>query len=387
MMTRDRIEALSAISTPEWPTISLYLRIDKERIDEDFTIRLKNLLSDAAENLDGDLSREQRTAVVEDLELIREFVRDQHRRYGRGVALFVNSHAGLFEAVEIPAQVESSITIGTESNVVPLIKFREQLEPYCTCLISRDQSRVFFGEMGRLEEISVSRDDMVPGQHEQGGWSQSRYVRHIEEHVRAHFKQTANQLFKLAQERPFRLLVLGGPEEVVASFVEFLHPYVRERHVGSVRLLMEANVNEVRQDSCEVIDRWTNEEKQRVINALRNQAPSGELRATGIGDTISALQRGQIMSLILDSDFAAPGSICQQCGSLQEQQDSHITVCSFCGGPLLQIDNIVPRVVRGAFGHGARVIFLDSDDHRRQAAEFGGIGALLRFAVEAERSS
>lgn len=387
MMKRDRIEALSAVSTTRWPTISLYLRIDKERIDEDFTIRLKNLLNDATEHLDGDLTREQRTAVAEDLDRIREFVRDQHTRYGRGVALFVNSHAGLFEAVEIPARVESSITIGTETNVVPLIKLREKLEPYCTCLISRDQSRVFFGEMGRLEEVSVSRDEMVPGQHEQGGWSQSRYARNIEEHVRAHFKTTASQLFKLAQERPFRLLVLGGPEEVVASFLEFLHPYVRERHVGSVRLLMGANVNEVRRDSCDVIERWVDEEKQRVIDALRNQAPSGELRATGIGDTIAAFLRGQIMSLILDADFETPGSICRQCGSLHELQDGDATACSFCGGPLRQIDNIVPEIVRGAFGQGARVIFLDNDDHRSQAAEFGGIGAFLRFAVEAERSS
>ena len=134
-----------------------------------------------------------------------------------------------------------------------------------------------FGHMGKIEELSESRDEMVPGQHDQGGWSQARYERHIEEHVRAHFKETAGQLFDLAQHRPFRLLVIGGTEEVVAGFIETLHPYVRERHVGSIRILPEANINDVHRESCEVITRWLDHEKQRMIDALRNQAPTGEL--------------------------------------------------------------------------------------------------------------
>ena len=385
MMTRDKIDALSSVSTPEWPTISLYLRIEKDRIDDDFNIRLKNLLSNAADNLDDGFGHDQRKAVLADLDRIREFVRDEQVRYGRGLALFVNSRAGIFEALEIPSQVESSISIGAEANVVPLIRLREQLEPFCTCVIARDQSRIFYGHMGRIEELSQSRDEMVPGQHDQGGWSQSRYGRHIEEHVRVHFKETASRLFDLAHEKPFRLLVLGGTEEVVAGFVEFLHPYVRERHVGNVRLLMEANINDVHRDSAEVIGHWLNGEKQRVIDALQNQAPTGELRATGIEPTIEALHRGQIMTLIVSTTFATPGARCENCGSLQVPSQDNGKNCAFCGGTIHEIADVVPDVVLGAFQQGARAIFLDAPDQQQQAAEFGGIGALLRFAVEAEQ--
>ncbi len=387
MMTRDKIESLSTVSTPEWPTISLYLRIEKERIDEDFTIRLKNLLSNAAEHLDEDYGHEQRQAVLHDLDRIREFVRDEQTRYGRGLALFVNSHADLWEPFEIPAEIDSTITIASEPNVAPLIRLREQMEPFCTCLIARDQSRIFYGHMGRIEELDDERDEMVPGQHEQGGWSQARYERHIEEHVRAHFKRTAEKLFNLAQERPFRLLVLGGPEEVVASFVDSLHPYVRERHVGSIRLLMEANVNEVHRESCDVIERWLDGEKQRVIDAFNDQAPEGELRSTGVDSTIGALQRGQIMTLVVDSSFQSVGAICEKCASLQMPEDSEDGHCAYCGGSLRHSDNIVPDIVLGAFRQGSKIIFLDSPDHQRQSQAFGHIGALLRFSVEAEQNA
>ncbi len=387
MMTRDKIEALSGVSTPEWPTISLYLRIDKERIDEDFTIRLKNLVTDAADNLDPNYSHEQRKAVLDDLDRVKEFVRDEQDRYGRGLALFVNSHEDLWEAIEIPAQIESSMTIGPSTNVYPLIRLLEKVEPYCTCLISRDQSRIFYSDLGRIAELSQTRDDMVPGQHEQGGWSQARYERHIQEHVRSHFKDTAGQLQELAQNRPFRLLVLGGTDEVVSSFVETLHQYVKDRHVGTVRLLPEANINEVEHDSQDVIGRWLEGEKQRTLDALKNQAPEGDLRATGIQGTIRALQRGQIMTLILDESFETPGAVCQNCGSLQVPEETGSAKCIYCDGPLEERENIVPDVVLGAFQQGARVIFLDSDDQRQQAREFGGVGALLRFAVEAEHTA
>jgi len=384
MMTRDKIEALSEVSSSEWPTISLYLRIEKERIDDDYTIRLKNLLNEAADHLDSHYSHEQKEAVKSDLERIREFVRDEHNRYGRGLALFVNSNDDIFEALEIPFDVESRVNIGPQADVVPLIRMREQMEPFCTCLISRDQARIFYGHMGKIEELSETRDDMVPGQHEQGGWSQTRYERHIEEHVRAHFKETSGLLFDLSQERPFRLLVIGGTEEVVAGFVETLHPYVRERHVGSIRILPEANINDVQRESCDVINRWLDHEKDRMISALRNQAPTGELRATGIGATIEALQQGQIMTLILDGTYEHPGAVCQKCGSLQIPADTSSSECAYCGGNLRQVDDIVPDIVLGAFRQGARIAFLNSPEQQQQAAEFGDIGAMLRFNVESE---
>ncbi len=384
MVTRDKIEALSDVQSSEWPTISLYLRIDKERIDDDYTIRLKNLLSEAEEELHSRFNHEQKQAMQSDLERIREFVRDEQDHYGRGLALFVNSHDDLFEVLEIPSDVDSSISVSSQPDIVPLIRLREQMEPFCTCLISRDQARIFYGHMGRIEELAEIRDDMVPGQHDQGGWSQGRYERHIEEHVRAHFKATATQLFDLAQSRPFRLLVLGGTDEVVAGFVETLHPYVRERHVGSIRILPEANINDVHSESCDVINRWLAHEKERMIEALRNQAPTGELRATGVAPTLEALQRGQIMTLIVDGTFAHPGAICQQCGSLQLPTHSGTSECIYCGGELHQVDNVVPNIVLGAFRQGARIVFLNGLDQQQQAAEFGAIGAMLRFNVESQ---
>ena len=53
MITRASVDAISRLQSEDWPIISLYLRLDKERIDEDYTIRLKNVLRQAEESIDA----------------------------------------------------------------------------------------------------------------------------------------------------------------------------------------------------------------------------------------------------------------------------------------------------------------------------------------------
>lgn len=384
MITRADVDAISRISGNGWPIISLYLRIDKDRIDEDYTIRLKNLLRDASDGLDDRFDHQQAAAVRSDLDRIKEFFRDEADRFGRGVAIFACEPAGIWQVYELPRGIDSQITVDVEPQVAPLVRLLEQLEPFCTCLVSRDASRIFYGRLGTFEELTQFVDADVPGQHEQGGWAQARYERHIEEHVRTHFKHVADELFRLFEERPFRWLVLGGPDEVVASFVEHLHPYLRERHAGTVRLLMEANINEVHEDSCDVIRRWIREEKERAIEMLRNEALSGDRGVTGLDATVEALQRGQILTLLVDDTLQAAGAVCTNCQAVQPVDQTERDDCVYCGGKLRHLDDVVPYIVTTVFRQGARVMFLTDPEHQDELRELGRIGALLRYPVSGE---
>lgn len=383
MITRADVDALSRLGSDQWPIVSLILRVDKERIDDDYTIRLKNLLRDAADTLDDRFDPPQRKAVLEDLERIREFFRDEGDRFGRGVAVFAASKAGIWQVYELPRDVDSEIVIGFEAHVAPLIKILEQLEPFVTCLISRDNARLFYGRLGNFEELEQIVDVDVPGQHEQGGWSQARYERHVDEHARAHFKRVADELFHIFEEQPFRWLILGGPDEVAAAFLEHLHPYVRERHAGTVRVLMEANINEVHEESCKIIRRWLREEKERAIEILRNEVGGGDQGVAGLEPTLMALQQGQILTLLVDDSYQAPGAVCLNCRSVQREGGTG-QQCIFCGGPLQALDNVVPEIVTGAFRQGANLLFMTDPELQDAMRDLGRIGAILRFSLKSQ---
>lgn len=383
VITHADIDGLSRLSTERWPLISLFLRIDKERIDEDYSIRLKNLLRDAADNLGDRVDHEQTEAILADLERIREFFQDSGDQYGRGVALFASSRAGIWRVYEIPRDIESQISIGFETQIAPLIRLLGQLDAFCTCIISRDRARIFHGVMAQISEIGEILDE-VPGQHDQGGWSQARYERHIEEHVRAHFKRVADELFQIWNERPYRFLILGGPEEVVQSFLDQLHPYVRECYIGAIHLLIVANINDVRQESTEVIARWRQAETQRLIGTLRDEALSEDRGVVGIDKTIMALQQGQVLTLLVDGSLRVPGAICSRCHSVQPESNANGVECVFCSGDLVHVEDVIPSVITMAFRQDAAVVCLDTPEFQAQIRDLGQIGAVLRFNIPSQ---
>ncbi len=383
VITHADIDSLGRLSTERWPLISLYLRIDKERIDEDYAIRLKNLLRDAADTLGDRFDHEQTEAILADLERIRAFFQDTGDRYGRGVALFASSRSGIWRVYEIPRDIESRISIGFEAQIAPLIRLLEQLDTYCTCIISRDRARIFYGVMAEISEIGDILDE-VPGQHEQGGWAQARYERHIEEHVRTHFKRVADQLFQLWNERPYRFLILGGPEEVVQSFLGHLHPYVRDRYIGAIHLLMVANINEVREESNAVIARWRQAETQRLIETLRDEALSGDRGVVGIDKTIMALQQGQVLTLLVDESLHVPGAVCSRCHSVQPETNATGAECVFCSGELVHVEDVIPSITTMAFRQDAAVIYPKTPELQTQLRDLGRIGAVLRFNIPSE---
>ena len=384
MITHADVESLSRLSNESWPLISLYLRVDKERIDEDYTIRLKNLLRDAGEGLSDRFDHEQTEAILADLERIREFFEDAGEQFGQGAAVFVSSPADIWQVYEIPSDIESRIYIGHEAHVAPLIRLLEQFPSYCICLIARDRARIFHGEMGQINEIDEILDD-VQGQHDQGGWSQARYQRHIEEQVHAHFKRVAERLFQLLDERPYRYLVLGGPEEVVQSFLDELHPYVRERYVGAIHLLMVANINEVEQESRAVIARWREAEMRKQIETLRNEALSADLGVIGIDKTIMALQQGQVRTLLIDETLHVPGAVCSHCHSVQPESDAIGSACVFCDGELVHVEDVIPSLMVMAFQQDATVVCVEEPELQAQMRDLGRIGAVLRFIIPGER--
>jgi peptide chain release factor subunit 1 len=381
VITRETVAQVSQLTSTEWPIISLFLRIDKERIDEDFTIRLRNLVRAAEDAIDDRFSHEQQEALRADVERIQEFIRDNSDQYGRAIAVVACSPADIWQVYDVPTEVETSVSIGPTANAAPLIRVLEQLEPFCTCLIARDQARIFYGQLGQFEELESMRDDMVPGQHEQGGWSQQRFERHIEEHVRSHFKRVADALSAIAQERPYRFLVLGGPEEVVSGFSDLLHQYVKERHVGTIRANQDAGQNEVEQSSLEVIGRWRMGEKERVLDVLRGEVLSDDMGVSGLERTIEALQNGQIMTLVIDSTFRHPGAVCTQCLSVQPPSSGDGQDCVYCGGELRHVENIVDEIVVRAFQQDAKIIYLDVPELQQALGQLGHIGAILRFTL------
>ncbi len=376
MITRREIEDLSSFHSRDHLIVSLYLNLDKGAPSEGtHPIHLKNLLAQIEDQSDN-WSRAQADSVARDLERIRTLVRDQRVIGGRGLAVFACSSIGLWQTYTFARPLGNFIHIGYDTYVRPLFRVLQRYQPHCTVLVGKGRARIFLFSLDTIEE----RSDIfgaVPGRHDQGGWAQARLQRHHDDRVMHHLKNTADVLLSLYRNEEFGKLIVGGTDELVSQFQEHLHPYLKDRLVATLPLGMTASPTAVRERSLEIIREITAAEYREILDQTISESGAQNLGVLGLAGTLRALQRGQVQTLLLNEDFEAAGQRCLHCGHLTIRDDE---VCSYCGGELEPVDDLVGEIIDIAYSQDCEVKFMRGDNAAR-LAEYGHIGALLRYAV------
>jgi peptide chain release factor subunit 1 len=357
------------------PITSVYLTVDGRRYPRksEYEVRLDELLRRARAQAEAEgLSKEALRSVHGDLESMSSFVRDEFERGDtRGLALFSAKAAGLWEEVRLPRPVRDRATVASAADVLPLEQVLETYRPMCMALVDYEKARVFLSELGRVEEVTDVFDD-VPGRHDQGGWSQMRMQRHVDDHRLRHLKRVAEALFQLLKTRPFDSLVLAGPAEARLDLEHTLHPYLKERVRAGLTLAMTATLDEVAARCLEVEEDLERRTEAAKVEALKAAAESGGKAVTGLPGTLAALAEGRAGEIMVSPDLSAPGFSCPSCGRLTDRG----TKCPACGSKMEPRPDVVEEAVAQALRQGCRV---ETVLHPDGLAQYGGIGALLRF--------
>jgi peptide chain release factor subunit 1 len=279
--------------------------------------------------------------------------------------------AGLWEDIATSRPLRDRATVGPHPDLLPLEALVEVYESFCTVLVDSERARIFVAELGRVEERTELADD-VPGRHDQGGWSQTRYRRHIDEHRQRHLKRTAEVLFRFYKRHRFDHLILGGPDEVVMEFEHDLHDYLKQLVRARIPLSMTASPSDVLERSLKLEEELEREREHEMVERVVAEHAAGRRAAAGLGPTLQVLGEGRVETLVVASDLSAPGFECPGCGALAQEGGP----CTACGEPRRPVPDVVESAVAMALRQGARVETVTQDGRLRV---LDGIGALLRF--------
>jgi peptide subunit release factor 1 (eRF1) len=174
-------------------------------------------------------------------------------------------------------------------------------------LANRRIARIFTGTPEQLDETDRIEDN-VHSQHRQGGWSQPRYQRSVEEDVRDHLAHTAAVVFDLFKREGFEHLLIGAPDETVGDLERSLHPYLKERLAGHVRVGVEdASVDEVRAEAAHGIEEHERRRERELLDRLEQGLGAGGRAAAGGDEVLGCLEEGRVDTLLLAEDFRASG--------------------------------------------------------------------------------
>jgi len=155
-----------------------------------------------------------RLRLREDVERIRAYAGSADFDGTHGLAIFAAGGGDLFEVLHLPSPVQNAVVVDGSPHVAPLVG--EPDGAWCVVLVNRRTARILSG--GPLELVEEERiSDDVPGRHDQGGWSQARYQRHIDEEARRHLERVAEAVADRCRRGAFDHLLVGGRRATASS--------------------------------------------------------------------------------------------------------------------------------------------------------------------------
>jgi peptide chain release factor subunit 1 len=347
-ITRGRLRRLAELRPQHGMVLSVFFNLDPSEFATPAAraTETNSVVTAAArrvEELEG-LAHDERIALRDDVERVKEVLRGPGLAAdgAHGLAVFACKPADVLEVVRLPHPIESRAIVDHHACVEPLVR-SDSSERWCVLLVNRKTARIFLGTAAGLDEVDHIEGD-THRQHDQGGWSQKRYQRSVEQEKLNHLGHALDTLFARFKRVPFDHLVVGAPEELVTEVEDKLHPYLRARLAGRLSIDVEnPSAVDVSAAASEVIDRHVAAVEREALDRMHQGIGRGDRGVSRPGPVMEALEQARVEILLLADDFDAP-----------------------------ELDEAVEKAIK----QSAQVMVIR---HYDDLVMHGGIGAVLRF--------
>lgn len=382
MDMKSEIKKLARLEEGPHPFCSLYINTkwDDEQQRERIRLFTKNQLKKGFDQLKerGD----RRKIFIEDQKLIERYVEGLVRRnYEEGVngmAIFSCSGSKTFLTYPSVISFENEFFLSDLPTLRPLVRLSSQYHNTLAVMVDTDSAKLFEVSLeGQIAESSI--ESYVPGRHDQGGWAQMRYQRHIKDHMDKHHKEVAEQLTELFDSGKWKRVVLIGQDRILANFKTFLPERIKQQITDTFSMDFAEERSKVLRRIFERLFQKEREEVSRQIQELKERTPQGGLATLGLNGTLEAVNKGQVQTLYLLTSFSLSGGKCRQCGSLTLSYPSNdpSIPCPLCKGKS-KIVSLGEEMMRFVLCQDGEVNWTEENSILK---ENDGIGASLRFRL------
>ncbi len=306
---------LTKLRTDDHRIVTCYLKVEpRDRARGKYLIKLKNRVREVEQALNAiDLPRGVREEVGADLRRIQEQLREPKRLpASQGVAVFACGPLKLFEMVGLPIVHRSRLAVDRSALVRELTAVEDEIGTLLTVVLDRTSAKIFevtaFGAEA-VEEITADATRGSRFHPDRGAPGKGEHTWHnrIREEKQRHFANIAQSLFELHRRRPVHGVVLAGPGREAGAVAAFLHPYLAERLMGVVSLNpKEARTAVVYEATLAARSEFEREAERSVAHGLADAVGSG-WAVNGLEETLKALGRGQVRTLLVDGEAQGGG--------------------------------------------------------------------------------
>lgn len=288
------------------------------------------------------------TEFQQDVQRVQHYINDHAEVWSQGVAIFACQRVNSFEVLEAGVLFENQVVLEPKPDLFQLAHLIDEEETVVMALVDTNTARLFVTRHGFLEERQGLSDDPYHYSQLKGiaNPNQKRYQRRVDQQRRAFAQEAARAIEALVKEEGARRVVLAGDEVAIPhlhrALPSSLEPLVHEE---ILRLDITAPRDAVKEELRPLIEEMEMESSHSVADQVIEAVQAQRLGVTGEQETLDALERGQVDTLVLAKE--AP---------LSEQRRAEL--------------------VRLATLSGAEV---ESIQAHEALLQLGGVGGLLRY--------
>ncbi|MGN6432056.1 MAG: baeRF10 domain-containing protein [Gaiellaceae bacterium] len=372
----DGLRELAGFRAEKGCAISVYVDLDPSVAPTagDAASRVNSLIHDGELKAEAaqELTHEQREALRNDLARIRDFfTRDFDRDGSRAAAVFVDGLDNAWRTLPLADPVEDKIAVGREFYLSPLVPLVGRGDGALIAVVGRERGTVYILRAGRLDEL-VDQFDETPGRHDQGGWSQARYQRHIEKLAADHLRRVGEQLDRQVRRLQSPRVVIVATEETRAELDEVLSHEVKNAIVGWAQAEAHATPAELLATARPILEEWHAKQEREAVERWREEEGRGARATAGWQATLEAASDARVELLLFEEGADRSVWQCPRDGRVSAEGGP----CPLDGTQMEQRPDGLNLAVHQTLAHGGSVLSLR---HQHDLEPVEGIGALLRY--------
>jgi peptide chain release factor subunit 1 len=313
-MTLELLRRLANVQVRPGPLVSMYLDLDPRDTltPGDVQSRVHSLVR-GLEQRAGSLDHEQRVSLIDDVGRLRRYADGGVPREGaRALAVFAAASSSLWEEVRLSTSVPDRIVVDRELHVAPLVQVAQAREAL-VAFANRRRGSLYRVVNGSIEHLAELTDDDVPSRHDQGGWSQANYQRHIDELAAQHLRTVADELDRRFRDGGRPPVVMVCPDEDRSELGKLLSSEVASSVVGWTTVEAHAHAPAIAEAVRPLVARHRAEEDRDVLARYREELGQNRQAARGWQDTFEALVEGRVDRLLYDQNASRMGHRCPSC--------------------------------------------------------------------------
>jgi peptide chain release factor subunit 1 len=368
----DVARRFAAMPHIDEPVLSLYL--DTAWVDETHQDRVRIFLKNEFSRIKSELAGQRRRerSFQADTKKIESCVFDSLPTDTKGLIIYACHGAGVFHALPLPFAFTPRLLVSDRPYLRPLVRALDEHKSALAVHLHAKKGEILEIALGDVDKTTAIESD-VPRRIDRGGWSQMRFQRHVEAHIRDHLHEVAAKLTKIFDQSQIKYVFLFGPEELTNEFKNILPKRLQQVSRLESDPDPGIDVSGLKERVGLLLSQEERKEEEEKITLLRERAPIGEKATLGLEQTLPAVNRSAVRELIISRDYSQSGWECRRCHILGSSLTDRCPECRAPISPTPHLGNAIVAKVLAAGGQIEEIIDNEAFDR------LGGIGAFLRF--------